>query len=187
MFEVPYLLVCPLAPLLYLSACCWDRNDVPLTAQHSMLRTLSCSRRLLHFLFTSLLTPWRNRTAFLWPGKAPSPSRGENPLFEKLSTSLHTSVVRQPKLDLGGLRNRMMEQLFSPPTRAPPSVQDFPSNSSLAGRHVPEKLQAKMERENWLPPPHILTCCQLPEKEGNIWAFTRRQGCAFSFVFLFYI
>lgn len=77
----------------------------------------------------------------------------------------------------GGLSNRTMEQLFSPPTRASPSVRDFPSNSSLAGKHVPKKLQAKMERE--------LTGCQLPEKEGNIWAFTRRQGCAFSFVFLF--
>jgi hypothetical protein len=92
-------------------------------------------------------TPDENLSPLAGISAQPSPER-KTLCFKKLSRCLHTYVVRQPKLGLErSLRKTMVEQLFSSPTRAPPSVREFPSNSSLAGWHVPKKLQAKMEED----------------------------------------
>lgn len=173
---------------LYVSACCWDPNAVPLTGPNSMLGLLSCRGASAACLPFPPFSPWgETGTAFLWSGKTPSPTQRGKPFVLKTEPSLRTCAARQPKLRFGGLGNRMIEELFSPPTRAPPSVRDFPSNSSLAGRHVPKKLQAKMERENRLPPPRILTLLPTARKRGqHLGIYQKTRMCLF-ICLLFYI
>lgn len=140
------------------------------------------------------LPPGRSRMAFLRPGKAPTPTRGETLCFKQLSSSLYTYTVRQPQLGLWGggrggkrLSNRMREQLFSPPTRAPPSVRDFPSSSSLAGRLVPEKLQAKMERELTPSSTHPDLLPTARKRGQHLGIYQKTRMCLFICLFILHL
>lgn len=72
-----------------------------------------------------------------------NPIQGGKPFVLKteLQPAYLCDEAAQPRLGWRGEEglSHRIEQLFSPPTRAPPSVRDFPSNSSLAGRLVPKE------------------------------------------------
>ena len=93
----------------------------------------------------------------------------------------------QPRLGWGGegLSHRI-EQLFSPPTRAPPSVRDFPSNSSLAGRLVPKEAAGQ---NGELPPssthPDLLPTARKRGQHLGIYQKTRM--CLFICLFILHL